>query len=343
MAAMPSELEHKAREAFINDGFALAVALYTQAIAGGSPSAALHADRAQAYIKAAAADLARAAELDPAMSRAHACVELGQYGAALVPGDARFAELMKEIDDKAPKPMIPEPVMAMEADKPRYRHDYYNSAAEVAVTVFAKGVAPEHVSVEFGEQTLSVSIEGAYQLQPRLFGKIVPDKCRFTVLQTKVEVRLAKAEPGTSWTSLEFTGKPRLIATKANGYSAGAQRPSYPSSSRGGKDWDKIVAEVKEEEKLDGDAAANRFFRDIFGQADEGRAARHDQVVVGVQRHRAVDELEGGGRQDHRAQRAQKAWRRPASGSTDQAVAGRFMRSSCILFKVLDAHSIFAT
>jgi suppressor of G2 allele of SKP1 len=33
MAAMPSELEHKAREAFINDGFALAVALYTQAIA----------------------------------------------------------------------------------------------------------------------------------------------------------------------------------------------------------------------------------------------------------------------------------------------------------------------
>jgi suppressor of G2 allele of SKP1 len=234
-----------------------------------SPSAALHADRAQAYIKAAAADLARAAELDPAMSRAHACVELGQYGAALVPGDARFAELMKEIDDKAPKPMIPEPVMAMEAGKPRYRHDYYNSAAEVAVTVFAKGVAPEHVSVEFGEQTLSVSVEGAYQLQPRLFGKIIPDKCRFTVLQTKIEVRLAKAEPGTTWTSLECTGKPRLIAKKANGYSAGAQRPSYPSSSRGGKDWDKIVAEVKEEEKLDGDAAANRFFRDIFGQADE--------------------------------------------------------------------------
>ncbi|RLN25154.1 hypothetical protein C2845_PM07G06380 [Panicum miliaceum] len=68
---------------------------------------------------AAATDAARAAELDPAMSRAHlrrahARVKLEQYdaaraaveaGAALAPSDAQFAQLMREIDAKAPKPM----------------------------------------------------------------------------------------------------------------------------------------------------------------------------------------------------------------------------------------------
>lgn len=109
----------------------------------------------------------------------------------------------------------------------------------MVVTVFAKGVPSEHVAVEFGEQMLSLSVgipgEAPYHLQPRLFGKIVPDKCRFIVLSTKIEVRLAKAEPVT-WTSLEYTGKPKLAtAQKAHNSAAAAQRPSYPSS-KGRKD-----------------------------------------------------------------------------------------------------------
>lgn len=80
-----------------------------------------------------------------------------------------------------------------------------------------------------------------------------------------------------------------------------APRPSYPSS-KSKKDWDKLEAEVKKEvwsrypiiyqfccycfsfsnmtgcmiriyqekdEKLDGDAALNKFFRDIYKDADE--------------------------------------------------------------------------
>ncbi|MTV29212.1 hypothetical protein FTX61_28170 [Nitriliruptoraceae bacterium ZYF776] len=38
------------------------------------------------------------------------------------------------------------------------------------------------------------------------------------------------------------------------------------------KDWDKLEAQVKKEEKdekLDGDAALNKFFRDIYSDADE--------------------------------------------------------------------------
>nr|GMD56719.1 protein SGT1 homolog B-like [Ipomoea batatas] len=50
------------------------------------------------------------------------------------------------------------------------------------------------------------------------------------------------------------------------------QKPSYPSSKPKGKNWDKLEAQMKKEEKeekLDGDAALNKFFRDIYQDADE--------------------------------------------------------------------------
>ena len=34
--------------------------------------------------------------------------------------------------------------------------------------------------------------------------QIIPDKCKFNVLTTKVEIRLPKAEPGLHWASLEY-------------------------------------------------------------------------------------------------------------------------------------------
>uniref|UniRef100_A0ACD5TR04 Uncharacterized protein n=1 Tax=Avena sativa TaxID=4498 RepID=A0ACD5TR04_AVESA len=95
-----------------------AALLFTQAIHDGPPTAALYAERAGAFIgtgnlAAAAADAAMAAELDPTMPRAflrraRACIGLERYGsaraavlagAALSPGDPRFAELAKEIDE----------------------------------------------------------------------------------------------------------------------------------------------------------------------------------------------------------------------------------------------------
>ncbi|CAK9188607.1 unnamed protein product, partial [Ilex paraguariensis] len=48
---MSTDLETRAKEAFINDHFELAVDLYCQAIAMNPKNAELFADRAQAYIK----------------------------------------------------------------------------------------------------------------------------------------------------------------------------------------------------------------------------------------------------------------------------------------------------
>ncbi|KAF8013367.1 hypothetical protein BT93_I1265 [Corymbia citriodora subsp. variegata] len=163
---------------------------------------------------------------------------------------------------------------AVEPVKPKFRHEFYQKPDEVVVTIFAKGIAPEDLLVEFGEQILSVRInvpnEDAYYLQSRLFQKVIPEKCRYQILSTKVEIRLAKAE-AIQWKSLEYS-KEATVPQKVTLPSVGPTRPAYPSSKNKVANWDKLEAEVKQEEKdekLDGDAALNKLFRDIFSNADE--------------------------------------------------------------------------
>ncbi|OWM79596.1 hypothetical protein CDL15_Pgr023008 [Punica granatum] len=294
---MASDLEGKAKAAFIDDHFELAVDLYTQALSLSPKNAELFADRAQANFKLrnfteAVADANRAIELEPSMAKAYlrkgnACFELEEYqtakaafksGATLAPGDSRFTGLIKKCEEKiaeesgdvvekplekAPTSVVPPVVQPGKGSLPqevpvtpirsRYRHEFYQKPEEVVVTIFAKGIPAKDVTVDFGEQI------------------IIPDKCRCNVLSTKVEIRLAKAE-SIQWTSLEFS-KENAVAQRVNVSSdAGTHRPSYPSSKPKRVDWDKLEAEVKKqekEEKLDGDAALNKFFRDIYQDADE--------------------------------------------------------------------------
>ncbi|KAJ8536823.1 hypothetical protein K7X08_035224 [Anisodus acutangulus] len=315
---MASDLETRAKEAFIDDHFELAVDLYTQAIAISPKNPELFADRAQANIKLnyfteAVVDANKAIELDPSLSKAYlrkglACMKLEEYqtakvaletGASLAPGESRFTKLIKECDeriaeeagevpnqsvDNAPANVVAPPASesldnvaiapkGAPAAKPKYRHEFYQKPEVVVVTIFAKGVPAKNVVVDFGEQILSVSIdvpgEETYSWQPRLFSKITPAKCRYEVMSTKIEIHLAKAEP-LHWTSLEHTREP-VVVQRPN-VSSAAPRPSYPTSKLRNVDWDKLEAQVKKEEKdekLDGDAALNKFFRDIYQDADE--------------------------------------------------------------------------
>ncbi|KAH6804600.1 phosphatase-like protein [Perilla frutescens var. frutescens] len=314
-----SDLERKAKEAFIDDHFELAVDLYTQAIALSPTAAELFADRAQANIKLrnfteAVADANKAIELDHSMAKAYlrkgvACIKLEEYqtakaaletGASLAPGDSRFTKFIKECDegiaeeaaefpkqlvDKAPSDVTPNNLPSVvglssqgtativSTTKPKYRHEFYQKPEEVVVTIFAKGIPANNVVVDFGEQILSVTIElpgeEAYHFQPRLFGKIIPAKCRYNVMSTKIEIRLAKADSAL-WTSLEFNRDVAVVQQAS--VSSGIEKPAYPSSKPKRVDWDKLEAQMKKEEKdekLDGDAALNKFFRDIYHDADE--------------------------------------------------------------------------
>ncbi|OAY48376.1 protein SGT1 homolog [Manihot esculenta] len=328
---MASDLERKAKEAFVDDHFELAAELLTQAIALSPASAEIYADRAQANIKLgnlteAVADANKAIELDPSMAKAYfrkgtACIKLEEYetaksaleiGASLAPEDTRFANLIKQCDEciadetadlskqvlEAPANVVSKQVSEAVADavsmedvqpvidlsgqvpvvtaaKPKYRHEFYQKPEEVVVTIFAKGLPASSVAVDFGEQILSVSInvpgEDPYHFQPRLFGKIIPAKCRYVVLSTKVEIRLAKADP-IHWISLDYKMEPTVVQRVDVSSVNGSNKPSYPSSKPKAVDWDKLEAQVKKEEKeekLDGDAALNKFFRDIYQDADE--------------------------------------------------------------------------
>nr|XP_028965250.1 uncharacterized protein LOC103446284 [Malus domestica] len=124
--------------------------------------------------------------------------------------------------------------LAVASVNPKYRHEFYQKPEEVVVTIFAKGIPAKDVNVDFGEQILSVSIdvagEDTYYFQPRLFGKIMPEKCRFDVLSTKVEIRLAKAEP-LHWTSLEFS-EDNSVPLRVSSPVVGASSPYYPSPKR---------------------------------------------------------------------------------------------------------------
>ncbi|CAB4301942.1 unnamed protein product [Prunus armeniaca] len=316
---MASDLEKRAKEAFIDDHFELAVDLYTQAIALNPQNAELYSDRAQANIKSnnlteAVSDANKAIELDSSLSKAYlrkgiACINLEEYqtakaaleiGVSLAPEETRFVKLIKDCDEKIAeetgvlpdllleKPSTEDVISTKDVEpvsdpsnqltvafvKPKYRHEFYQKPDEVVVTIFAKGIPAKDVHIDFGEQILSVSIdvagEDTYHFQPRLFGKIIPKKCRYEVLSTKVEIRLAKADP-LHWTSLEFS-KDNSVVPRVSAPVIGEQRPSYPSSKPKRVDWDKLEAEVKKEEKeekLDGDAALNKFFQDIYKDADE--------------------------------------------------------------------------
>nr|KJB18798.1 hypothetical protein B456_003G069500 [Gossypium raimondii] len=302
---MASDLEAKAQEAFIDDHFELALDLYSQAIQLNPKNAELYADRAQANIKLNnltedVTDANKAIELAPSMSKAYlrkttACMKLEEYqtakaaletGATLAPGELRFSKLIKECEeriaeetDELPKQMLKEvttnSVPAKEVEPVKDApvqwlwHEFYQKPEKVVVTVFAKGIPRECVKVDYGEQILSVSIEApgkdAYHFQLRLFRKLTPEKCRYDVLSTKIEIRLAKAEP-IHWTSLEFS-REVAVPQRVNVSSVSAnQSPVYPSSKLKRVGWDKIEAQVKKEV---GWCSLNKFSRDIYQDADE--------------------------------------------------------------------------
>ncbi|KAJ7514262.1 hypothetical protein O6H91_23G035600 [Diphasiastrum complanatum] len=163
--------------------------------------------------------------------------------------------------------------VSQQSVQPKFRHEWYQAQTHVVITIFAKGIKNDDVKIDFGEQMLSVIIQAhdgePYILQLRLYGKVKASECSYKVLSTKIEVRLVKAEL-INWKGLEFDK--RQDVQRHSGIIAVPQT-RYPSSSKkASTDWDKFEAEVKKEEKdekLEGDAALNKLFREIYQNADE--------------------------------------------------------------------------
>ncbi|KAK6534076.1 hypothetical protein TWF281_005414 [Arthrobotrys megalospora] len=177
---------------------------------------------------------------------------------------------------EAPKPTPPAGV-STPADK--IRHEWYQTANSVTVSLFVKGVPKESTTVELESNSLSITFplpsgsDFSFTLDP-LFAEINPSTSYYKILGTKVEFTLQKVEINKKWATLEST---ELVAT-ASTSSAPTKKedkpPVYPTSSRTGpKNWDKVVDDLAESSKKskkskDADAGKEEQDEDKIDYAD---------------------------------------------------------------------------
>uniref|UniRef100_A0A803V848 SGT1 homolog, MIS12 kinetochore complex assembly cochaperone n=1 Tax=Ficedula albicollis TaxID=59894 RepID=A0A803V848_FICAL len=171
-----------------------------------------------------------------------------------------------------------------------------------------KNAQKDDVSVQFLERKMNASVRlpsgEDFNLKLDLLHSIVPEQSTFKVLSTKqwscraygnsfhncvlvfhftcsvlrkVEIKMKKTE-AVRWEKLEGQGD----SPKLKQFTPDTQH-LYPSSSHYTRNWDKLVVEIKEEEKnekLEGDAALNKLFQQIYSDGtDEVKRAMNKSFM----------------------------------------------------------------
>lgn len=150
----------------------------------------------------------------------------------------------------------------MEEEK-ALKKEYYQTPSHMNVSLFVKGCTEEGVRVEWSVTKVQVVIStpGARErtIPIELCASIVPTQSSYKVFPTKIELKMKKAIEST-WSTLE--------RVKESGSCSGdhfTERPTFSTSK-----WDSIARELQEEEEpLEGDAALQNFFQNIYAGADE--------------------------------------------------------------------------
>ncbi|XP_008852922.1 protein SGT1 homolog [Nannospalax galili] len=170
---------------------------------------------------------------------------------------------------------------ASQKTQSKIKYDWYQTESQVIITLMIKNVQKNDVNVEFSEKELSALVKlpsgDDYNLKLRLLHPIIPEQSTFKVLSTKIEIKMKKPE-AVRWEKLEGQGDvptpKQFIADVKN---------LYPSSSHYTRNWDKLVGEIKEEEKnekLEGDAALNKLFQQIYSDgSDEVKRAMNKSFM----------------------------------------------------------------
>ncbi|UJR27193.1 hypothetical protein I4U23_008489 [Adineta vaga] len=164
----------------------------------------------------------------------------------------------------------------------KINHTWYQSESTVVVVIPIRNLQREQVHVDSTENTLSVTVklpssESEYNLEIDLAYPINSDRTDFKINTANIEIRLYKVD-AIQWTSLDTQHKPNappIIMNRAP--DTKPVPPSYPSSSKKAKDWNKLEVEItkeEKEEKPEGDAALNKLFQQIYRDGtDEQRRA----------------------------------------------------------------------
>ncbi|THH19731.1 hypothetical protein EW146_g1482 [Bondarzewia mesenterica] len=173
------------------------------------------------------------------------------------------------------------------------RHEFYETDEKLILTVFDRGSDPAQVNVKFEPRAVilfdvpppvpakPISAQVVYEngdkkleLQP-LKGQIDPERSNFAVGKVKVEIRLVKAVQGR-WGALIGDAPDPLSSFPST--SSPEPKPSGSTLAQARKNWDKVTTNILESEKekstsedpnVGGDSTVNKFFQDLFSNADE--------------------------------------------------------------------------
>ncbi|XP_072513305.1 protein SGT1 homolog isoform X2 [Salminus brasiliensis] len=163
---------------------------------------------------------------------------------------------------------------------PHIKHDWYQTESQVTVTLMVKNAKKEDVAVTFEEKELNVRMKlpsgEDYCRHIHLLHPVVPEQSTFKILSTKVEIKMKKTE-AIRWEKLEGEG----ILPNVKHFAPSPNQ--YPSSSHYTRNWDKLVGDIKEEEKnekMEGDAALNSLFQQIYSDgSDEVKRAMNKSFM----------------------------------------------------------------
>lgn len=182
--------------------------------------------------------------------------ELKKQG--VVVGETSTPKPMSQLE---PKSTLVETINKNAPLKVKIRDDWYQNNETVTITIYAKNIAQDTLSVEFAPRSVSVSFpsvdnsEYSYDMDP-LFASINTDKSSYKVYSTKLEITLIKELPG-KWAKLEGDGT--TSSAPVEQLSSGAL--AYPSSSKKAINWSNF--QVQEEEDKGGDDFFSKLYHDV--------------------------------------------------------------------------------
>lgn len=106
--------------------------------------------------------------------------------------------------------------MSTPIEKPKVRHEHFQSDTFITLSVYIKNLDPSTVSLNLFPNALSLSIaypitNTSYSLELDLWGEIIPAESTHSVLKTQVEIKLKKKVAG-HWPKLEADDEVKVVA-----------------------------------------------------------------------------------------------------------------------------------
>jgi len=156
-----------------------------------------------------------------------------------------------------------------------FKYDWYQTQNYVVLTVMAKQKSADEVNVTFEANNVNVCISmdngNDYVLDIDVFDEVDPDASSFKIMSTKVEVKMIKVN-NYQWPALERPADDVIVRTAAGNSQVSVAYDTKAKAYSSNRDWDAIGVDLKkqeEEEKLEGEDALNKLFRDIYSKANE--------------------------------------------------------------------------